>query len=305
MKLKSILIIAGIVLVSLLVVAGAGYLIYSHVTEDKPLLGISGYYNENGDPIGSSEQAVVGDVEGVRYLTFKINALNEDYVPLTFQIIDAEPYELFEALPSTEITVDGGEYASWNSGLVDIIDYEGSIQPFTVTVIADSPARQPDEKTATIEIEIKEDPVSSFDVEIVSETNNDPNFEPEPDIPDNSVIFRMSSSTDGIAFAETCGETLVAYGRETNGADQDDSCETRFSNPAIFENLPVYSLNSAGDGNVKLFRDESDEDEVWLCENRAGSTKSCYIQRFDKGDSDASDVLTDPFTLDPSREVAC
>lgn len=309
-------IIIGIVLVSLLAVGGTGYFVYK-ITQEKPLLGISGYFDENGDPIGGDTQAVVGDVEGVKFLTFKVNAKNKDYVPITFKIIDAYPQKLLDVLPSTEITVNEGEYASWNSGLVDITEYEGTTQEFSVTVLADSPIRQPDNKTAIIEVLINEDPVSAFDVEIVSETNNDADFEPEPDpeVPEETVgnvIFRttdLSYRGGAIAYSDSCGSELKAFGYSSKpviGTPQ--TCESLSSTgDLIMENLIGSTGKSSGSGNIMLWSDRSDPTEVYICEDLASGnpSTSIFYVKYKMSDSDASSVDISSVSVDSSMEVTC
>lgn len=128
------------------------------------------------------------------------------------------------------------------------------------------------------------------------------------EVPTGFVKFRTTDLSYGsgsaIAFTDTCGNTLIACGIESSGADQDDTCETRYDAPPIMENLPG-SLGSDGDGNIKLFADPTDSDEFWVCENRVSYSKVCYIRRYDTKDSDASKVSTSPTTENSDYEISC
>lgn len=162
-----------IAIVSLLVLSGiviGGVMVYNHLSV-KPAVVISGYYDADGNLITGKAQAVVSGVEGVRFVTFKINARNIDTVPLTFKITNATPSSFYAALPRNELTVSADSYATWDSTLVDILPFVNTTQPFTVTVEASSPLRQSGSKTSTMELRIDPDPQSGFTIDIVSESN--------------------------------------------------------------------------------------------------------------------------------------
>lgn len=292
----------GIGLLALLILVSAGYFMFTKGGE-KPLLGIEGAYDEDGNIINSDTQAVVGDKEGVFFLKFNINVKNVDYVPLTFSIVSGTPEEFNIALPVNEITVEKGEYATWTTDLVDITPYVGTKQKFTVTIQGDSPRRKSNQTTAVVEVEIKEDPVSAFDVNIVYEANNEPEqvLEPTPTPITTKIKFRTNDieykSGGAIAFAESCGSNLIAYGYESSVSNS-RSCDGRIDllHPAIMQ-VPT------SDSKIKkLYRDSTNPNEVFICYDTSTGSSS---KRYDKTDSDASKVSTDLLILDQTKEVVC
>lgn len=139
-------------------------------------------YDEDGNPISTDAQATVGGVSGVRYLTFRVNAINKDTVQLTFNILDATPVIFKTALnpPSTNIA-ESESMASWISDLVDIQGMEGTIQTFSVEIEATSQNRKAVTKGFSVDVKIDEDPEAGFDIEIVGEAGDDPVFGEPPE----------------------------------------------------------------------------------------------------------------------------
>lgn len=292
----------------LILFAIAAFIFYYWIFQgvyNKPALGIDGYYDENRDQI-DIEQAVVGGIEGVQYITFRVTATNEDTVPLTFEIINATPYELQDVLPMFEQeTVEVDETASWLSDLVDVEPFIGMNQEFTVTVLATSGARKDTERTFNIFVQVDEDPEAGFSIDITQGESNDPAFEPDepsedPEDPmEYPVKFRTTSLTYGtgaIAFTDDCGSELTAYGYEGSGGSS-GKCEriSKFIQPAIM-NVPHSSQTAY------LFQDATDPDQVYVCWN--SGTGSNY-KKYDIKDANAVKVDSGPESIEIIKEVLC
>lgn len=287
----------SIVILLILAVGVSGYFIYKTLKQE-PALSIFAYYDANGNEIVSGEQAVVGGVEGVKYITFKINAHNTDTTPLDINIVSATPDKLNMALSSVQQkTAEPDETVTWISGLVDIEEYEGTTQEFTVTLEASSPLRETAQKTSSVSVQIQPDPTSSFDIDITSETNNSADIPPEDNggenPPQGTVYFRTTdltyASSTAVGFSDVCGNVLTGYGR-TSGACTDHSCD------ATDQDLDVISSS----GTTKLWI--RDIDNLCVCEDGATSG---YSRRYSTDDADAVSVSTSTTSVDSTKEMFC
>lgn len=165
---KKILYVVIPIIIVLAVVAGAMYM-YKDVLFEKSMLVIN-YFDANGNKLSSGQQAVIGGVEGVKYITVTVNAKNTDKTDLDFIILDASP-EIKSALTlNSKLTALPDKTVSWTSGLIDITSWVGTTKTVTVTLLATSPIRQPANKTASVAIKVDPDPVSLFDAELISST---------------------------------------------------------------------------------------------------------------------------------------
>lgn len=178
-----------------------GIVIYSIKTSTpRNMLEVNGFYDANGNKIVTS-LAVVNGVEGVQYISFDINALNKDTVPLDFEIVSLSPVEFQEGVESSMITADPNNYATWTSGLIDIGGFVGTTQTFEVSITASSPGlRESITKTANIILTIDPNPTSNFDIEFyssVGESAEIPQTTLPFGIPDLSIydpIYRVAVS---------------------------------------------------------------------------------------------------------------
>ena len=202
---------------------------------DKPAFGIKDYYDASGDKITGQEQVMINDVPGIQYITFQVNALNEDTTDLSVEIIDATPTSLKEKLPmNVKKTIKEGATGSWVSGLVDMTSYEGTDQTFTVTVRATSAVRKEATRTSDLIITIDPDPEGMFSIDLAQGGNDnpgiDPGSDPDPELPPTtSVSFRTTDLSYGsgsaIAYASTCGNTLTKYGYGSVSTSSGYTCE--------------------------------------------------------------------------------
>ncbi len=141
------------------------------------------------------------------------------------------------------------------------------------------------------------------------------------------VMFRTQTltfdSSTAIAFdrsGESCliGNALTKYGHEYSGHNSAE-CENAiyFSGGSIcssnadcllIENLGIGYVPSTpqGDGIWKLYQDDSDVDEIWLCMNDQDGD-GCLILRFDTDDcpGDCGSLSDFSESIDSSMEVSC
>lgn len=121
-----------------------------------------------------------------------------------------------------------------------------------------------------------------------------------------------------IAFTKSCGSDLESYGyeykRHTNSECEnyaafkgDDVCSSN-SDCLIMDNVRIGIVPSRplGDGVWKLYQDDRDINEVWLCQNDADGNGAVLV-RYDKKDKDNTKV-SDNHLSNPSTsgfEVKC
>ena len=117
----------------ILIIGVLALLIFANISaKEKPAIGISGYYDKDGNLI-QGVLSVVSGIEGVEYITIEVNALNKDKVPLDFTITDATPIEFKENIDITQsITTQPDATAQWESGLVPISSFEGTTQTLSL-----------------------------------------------------------------------------------------------------------------------------------------------------------------------------
>lgn len=170
--MKKPLIISIIVIILLALGIGAYFLFRERVNEQ--FLEIFHLYNADGNIITSYKisptKAVVGGVEGVKYISLKITVTNLDIVPLNLVVDSLTPSEAISAKPSNQITVQPDESGSWTTGLIDIEPYVGTTQEFCVTVksLAIASLREESIIDGCTSITIDPNPVGEFDVVVDS-----------------------------------------------------------------------------------------------------------------------------------------
>lgn len=129
------------------------------------------YYDENRNKIVSGKAlALIGDLEGVQYISFDVNVDNTGEVPLELTIKDARPVQLKSALPTTSLTLGLGENNKWSSSLIDVSPFEGTTQIFEVQVQGKytyAGKIKTLEKTGSISLSIQPDPLGGFDVSVI------------------------------------------------------------------------------------------------------------------------------------------
>jgi hypothetical protein len=156
---------------AILVVLVLGFAAYHYkdVLFEKKSIEIS-YYDANNNLISSStQQALIGTNEGVKYIKVTVNALNKDTTNLDFELSSISPAFLSSAITATKLTIAPNQYGTWISNLIDVSPLVGTTQTLQVTIKASSPIRQTATKTTVpITLKIDPDPVSNFDITIDS-----------------------------------------------------------------------------------------------------------------------------------------
>lgn len=161
-----------IVIVVILFIVGALFYLNKANSEPTSAVSISGYYDANRQLIKSG-MAMVGGVQGVEYITLKVNVKNTDTVPLTLSIVDASPSSFKSALGTNTLTIQPGATGFWESDLISINQFIGKTQSFTAKVKASSSSRVNVEKESSLSVKIEDDPTTaSFDVTVTSSTGS-------------------------------------------------------------------------------------------------------------------------------------
>lgn len=305
-KSKIFLGIGSIVLVLAL---AFGLFYYYAELKPRPAIGISGFYDENGNRIDGDTQAIVGGVPGVHFITIDVNARNNDDVPLTFSITEASPPEFSSQIALNEQReVASGDFATWTSGLISVEPFIGTTTRFEVSVLGSSPFRRDTVKTSYLDIVVEQDNEGEFDVDLdgggeqecSSNADCDAGFicqegqciedQTNPPPSNNYVIFRTSDTTYGsasaVAYATSCGGVLTRFGdRGLSSWDCGASGTTM-----LLETIP---------GNAQLCL-------------RAGYSTRVYVTKangdtryYDSADSDAGAVSDSILPLIASNEVLC
>ena len=152
----------------------------SRPPEVKNLIEITGYYDANGNPIMVGKVtplSVVNSVEGVKYITVNINALNKDTIPLNFDIESLSPTSFSDSIIPSTLVAEPGAYATWESDLIDVEPFEGSTLNLAVSITASAPPyRDPLTKSAELSFNVGVNPVANFDLEFTSSINPDSEF---------------------------------------------------------------------------------------------------------------------------------
>lgn len=163
----------------------------------------------------------------------------------------------------------------------------------------------------TLACDMVTNPCQSWDITLCEEGE-------EP--PTGNAIFRTTTltySSGGIAYATSCGNNLVAYGRETGMSHTAYECNTNVNflsgsecsssaDCLIMEGLPNGGAMGSGSTlsttDFKLYQDDSDATEIWVCVDDVDGDGS-WTARFDDGSS--TSVSTSPASETPSLEKSC
>ena len=253
-KTKKVVLVSLIVLVAIIFVVGIGigaYIIVKN-SQSMPVLTIAKYFDANKNEIHPS-QSVIDGIEGVKYISLQVNAQNKDTTILSFKIVNATPSSFSSALQSAkEINVSQDKTGSWVSGMIDISSYTGTTQIFSVNVQASSPLRQTTIKESSISIKIDPDPVSAFDVSIVSSVNN------------------TAGTTPACVEAWTCTDwNTCASSLQSRSCTDSNQCGTTESKPITSQSCVSPFLTNAVSGNYKVTG-------VWITVNGLTYTYNGY-----------------------------
>ena len=318
--------------VVLIVAVVSGFWLLGSLGEDPAVL-ISGFYDADGNPIGSgTSEAVVGGVEGVAFLKFSVNLRNTDKVSLEMVLVNASPSVLSVALPiGSVVSVPAGQVARWESELVDIRSFVGTTQVFSVGVEASSPLRRVARGVKSLSVVINEDPVAAFDFDVGSSVNNSASVPPAPPVVvcGNGILEGLEACDDGNVFSgDGCSNLCLV---EPGNPPVNTVVRFRTSDLAYGSGAAVAFASSCG-GVLKGFGKTSgvctefvcsqapalqvpsslgftylyvkDVDNVCVCmPDQVGSSSRPY--RYNVADTDASKVSVVAGSVDASLEVAC
>jgi len=225
-KTKKTIWIVAIVLVVLIAIVTTLAFVSGGVEQ---FLEVDQLFDSNGNLIGDS-LSVVGGIEGVKFITLKINVNNLDTVPLTLFVKDMTPTEIISAKPVDSLNVNPGETGSWVTGLIDIESYEGTIQSFCVTVESEQiPAlREISQVSGCIDVKVDPNPVANFDISLDSNVDEG---DINPGCEEDWSCSEWSSCTNSIQ-TRTCSD-INECGTESNKPGEQQACEVVFQTNAM------------------------------------------------------------------------
>ena len=169
MQPKTLSIILVLIFLGIIV----GVFIYLKASREKPFqfIILEGLYDKDGVLIQKGATlSVVKGIQGVRYVTFKINVKNLDSIPLKMYVNDIyEPKGIDYIRPTESLTLGPGVIGMWKTDLVDITPYEGKVQDFCASVMSEKifGLREPQKIDGCYSLRIDPDPViqEAFKVE--------------------------------------------------------------------------------------------------------------------------------------------
>ena len=327
-KNKKLIVPIIIVLVILLIVFTAFFMYKSPMSDDSVMT--IRLYDADGNLIDDEpliQQSVVGGVAGVSFIDLTITATNTGDETLNCELKSATPTQFDNAITKTTETINVGNKFAWTSSLIDVAPFESPTGTTTFEAVVGCSYNPGSgivllsDLTGSISITIRpESTGAGFIVDVtqggtgtefcgddICQSDEDVNSCPaDCSVASSNVIFRTSDlsypSGQAIAFTTACGNNLVAYGYETSRnlfTPCDDSSNVQA--PALISGIPG---NIGVSGAIKLYRDDSDSDKVWLCVD-GSSTRVGKLKRYDLTDSDASKVDISAQSFDTAKEVSC
>ena len=240
---KGKIVIPGILIV-LLIAGVVGYYVYQN-SKSLDTLSIEGVYDNNKQPIIGTEQAVIGGVEGVKYIKLQIQIENKDTVPLNFKIISSSPIQFTNSLSTiTFQSANPGEKVTWISDFIDVVPLENTTQNFSITIEASSALRTAATKTSQISVKIDKDPVSQFDVNVISDIDNTANINP---------LCTETWSCDAWSSCVNSQQTRICEDTSNCGTTSNKPSTTQSCVSAQFETNAVGSYSAYSSGTwIKL-----------------------------------------------------
>jgi len=133
------------------------------------------------------------------------------------------------------------------------------------------------------------------------------------------VIFRTQTLTydsgtaiayDRVGTSCTLGTALTKYGHETKlniFLSSHANCDAYFINPSLMELPGDASFEYIPIGSPKLYLDDSDVDEIWVCQDVSHGTLSAQAVRYDTDDcpGDCGSLSDSSESIDSNFEVPC
>jgi len=203
------------------------------------------YYDSNQKEIFFSKGlSVIGNLEGVEYISFDVNVDNTGEVPLELKIKSASPSLFKSALPTTTLNLAIGESGKWTSNLIATSYFEGTTQIFEVTVIGSyiyAGQTKTLEKSGAVSLSIQPDPIAGFDVTVISSA--DPGGDTDPICTESWTCGEWEICTNNQQIREctdanNCGTTNVIPDIVRSCSDK--TVVFRISNPDFTSGWIMY-----------------------------------------------------------------
>lgn len=202
-------------IIGLLVVVGLIFYFFVYSSPES-MVEIGKMVGADGKVIKS--YSVVGGVEGVKYITLKVNVENKDKVTLSLVLKSITPSTLQSALPTNKLSLEAGKSGSWETGLIDVEQFEGKTQPFCITVLSEKLAslREESSMSGCLNITVLPNPTGSFVVGV------------------SSGSTQGSGVNPGCTESWTCSEwSTCSSGTQTRSCVDSNNCGTTNGKPSI------------------------------------------------------------------------
>jgi hypothetical protein len=230
MKNKSFIIISVIIGV-LLISSVLAYFVFikGHTTN---LVEVNQLFDANGNPI-STAQSVIGGIEGVKYITLKINVENKDTVTLNLKVKNSTS-SISSSMPTNVLSISAGQKSSWTTDLIDIEPFERTTPNFCVTVESEKipSLRESSFVSGCVSVKVDPNPSGSFDVGLNSS------------IGEGTINPGCTESWTCSSFG-TCTNSI-----QTRTCTDSNSCGTTTTKPAESQSCIVELITECNSANV-------------------------------------------------------
>lgn len=282
------------------------------------------FYDSDGNLIDQSNTlSIVENVPGVDKIDLTITLTNIGDEPLSCDIISASPTAFNSALTKTTKTLPKDGKVAWTSSLIDVAQFESQTESTTFSAVVRCSYNTGtgnvnlDDKIGSLSLFIRpEIGTTDFEVSIdlggtgteycgdgTCQTDEDANTCPNDCAISTSVNFRASDisypSGSAVAYSESCGSDLIAYGYVSSGSSSSTgiiSCQS-YLDTVIME-VPC-SLSDTCYLGIK----SSSPTRRYICWSESSSLVK--YKYYLESDSDASKVDTSPISFDSAKELPC
>jgi len=325
-----------IVLIGVLILGGAvvGYLVLKGdipgiVTEDGFIK--VRFYDANGDPITPS-LSIVNGVSGVSFIDLTITANNDGSIPLTCNILSGSvtPSTFALALPTSQKSLPVNGKAEWTSNLIAVASFETLPQPtlFSATIRCSTGTSNLD-NSGEISLNILQDGTGSFNVNInpggiptqycgdgtCQSTETATNCPADCGVSQKAkyrTSDRLYSVGSAIAYTNTCGNVLTAYGYDTSSCwtVTDATCPVKAGYNLTLSNIPGNPLWGSNVSRC-LYKNTADSTRMTVAWKTTSTSGPCSTVgqwgaiNYWSGDSDKTKVSTSYVSFNQDKEVIC
>lgn len=291
------------------------------------------FYDSNGNPVTGSSmtQSIVNGVPGIASIGVTAKVTNSGSYALSCILKDISPAAFDTAMDKSNKVVNLAQQVTWSSSAIPVAPFEG-LGPITFTVDALCTYNPGTgnvnlaEKNGQFQLTVTSEGVASFTFSVPGPTgipteycgdgtcnNGETTLTCAQDCPaaPANIKFRTSDNTyaigSAIAFTSTCGNTLTAYGMnsESNaGGTTTGTCPSSLSgHNLLLANLPGSTVGCPTcTGPICLY--EYSATQIWL--SRYKPAYGWWYYAYVTSDPDASKVSTaKESTQNPLLEVEC